>query len=200
MSGSAGAGSFSARAHPALIEAVDDRGMSPRWETGFPETDAAAAFDRARRRQSLAMLASRLKMNPAPALAMLSFPEVVATVGRVAEHDVGVQEIALESIVGTVSRRTDEFDRLFRPRTRRLQARWQRIAAARRRGHPMPPIDVYRIGDLHFVSDGHHRVSVARAHGDTTIDARVRQVQTRDERGSASAAAPHRSLMQARQP
>lgn len=179
MNGSRDAVRFSTPAHPALIGAVDDRRMPLRWETGFPETDAAAAFARARRRQSLATLASRLKMNPGSALAMLSFHEVVATVGRVAEHDLGVQEIALESIVGTVSRRRDEFDRLFRPRSRRLQARWQRIATARRRGHPMPPIDVYRIGDLHFVQDGHHRVSVARANGDTTIDANVRQVQTR---------------------
>jgi len=42
----------------------------------------------------------------------------------------------------------------------------------------MPPIDVYRIGELHFVKDGHHRVSVARAHGDTTINAHVREVHT----------------------
>lgn len=43
----------------------------------------------------------------------------------------------------------------------------------------MPPIDVYRIGELHFVLDGHHRVSVAHAHGDTTIEAQVREVQTK---------------------
>lgn len=43
----------------------------------------------------------------------------------------------------------------------------------------MPPIDVFRVGDLHFVIDGHHRVSVARAHGDTDIDAYVREVQTK---------------------
>ena len=42
----------------------------------------------------------------------------------------------------------------------------------------MPPIDVYRIGDLHFVQDGHHRVSVAVAHGDATIEAHVREVLT----------------------
>lgn len=42
----------------------------------------------------------------------------------------------------------------------------------------MPPIDVYRLGELHFVQDGHHRVSIARAHGDTTIEARVRKVHT----------------------
>ena len=43
----------------------------------------------------------------------------------------------------------------------------------------MPPIDVYRVGDLHFVKDGHHRVSVARAHGDVDIEARVREVRTK---------------------
>ena len=46
-----------------------------------------------------------------------------------------------------------------------MRERWERIAAAQRRGESMPPIDVYRVGDLHFVRDGHHRVSVARAQG-----------------------------------
>jgi hypothetical protein len=146
--------------------------------TGFPEPDAAAAFARERRRQALAKLASRLTMKRGDALAMLSFDDVVAALGRVAEHDLGLQPIALDSIVGSVDRLSGEFDRKFRPRSRRLQSRWQRIAAARLRGATMPPIDVYRIGELHFVQDGHHRVSVARAHGDPAIDARVRQVQT----------------------
>jgi len=146
-------------------------------DTGFPEPDAAAAFAREHRRQSRAKIASRLTMKREDALAILPFDDVVAALGRVAEHDLGLQTIALESIVGTVDR-SGEFDRLFRPRSRRLQSRWQRIAAARRRGETMPPIDVYRIGELHFVQDGHHRVSVARAHGDTTIDAHVRKVQT----------------------
>ena len=109
---------------------------------------------------------------------MLTLDDVIATVGRGAEHDLGLQIIALDSIVGTVDRRSSEFDRCFRPRSRRSQVRWQRIAAARRRGETMPPIDVYRIGELHFVQDGHHRVSVARAAGDTTIEARVREVET----------------------
>jgi hypothetical protein len=43
----------------------------------------------------------------------------------------------------------------------------------------MPPIDVYRIGDVHFVRDGHHRVSVARAQGRKDIDAYVTEVTTR---------------------
>jgi hypothetical protein len=147
--------------------------------TGFSEPDAAAVFARERRRHALAKLASRLRGKRGDALAMLSFDDVVAALGRVAEHDLGVQTVALKSIVGTVNRRSAEFDRSFRPRSRRLQARWQRIAAARQRGETMPPIDVYRIGELHFVEDGHHRVSVARALGDATIEARVREVQTR---------------------
>src|SRR5918912_595858 len=53
------------------------------------------------------------------------------------------------------------------------------MADAQRRGQDMPPISVYRIGDLHFVRDGHHRVSVARAQGRTHIDAYVTEVETR---------------------
>jgi hypothetical protein len=139
MSGPRGVEPLATHAHPALIDAVHDPRVQLGWETGFPETDAAAAFARERRRQSLATLASRLTMHKREyALAMLPFDDVVAALGRVAEHDLGLREIALESIVGTVSRRSGEFDRLFRPRTRRLQGRWQRIAAARRRGEPMP--------------------------------------------------------------
>jgi hypothetical protein len=42
----------------------------------------------------------------------------------------------------------------------------------------MPPIDVYRIGELHFVKDGHHRVSVARALGHEVIEAWVTEIVT----------------------
>jgi hypothetical protein len=42
----------------------------------------------------------------------------------------------------------------------------------------MPPIDVYRIGELHFVKDGHHRVSVAGALGYDVIEAWVTEVLT----------------------
>jgi hypothetical protein len=146
--------------------------------TGFPESDAGAAFARERRRASLARVASRLTKRRQDALALVPFGDVVAALGRVSERDLGLQEIALDSIVGTVDRRSGEFDRLFRPRSRRLQRRWQTIAAARRRGETMPPIDAYRIGELHFVQDGHHRVSVARAQGDATIEAHVRDVRT----------------------
>jgi hypothetical protein len=146
--------------------------------TGFPREDAGSDFTRQRRREALARIAARLRAGPDDAATTLPFEPVVSALGRRGERDLGIQSIPVGSIVGTVDRRPDSFDRSFRPRSPALRARWERIAAARRRGEAMPPIDVYRVGDLHFVNDGHHRVSVARAHGDTTIDARVREVST----------------------
>jgi hypothetical protein len=48
-----------------------------------------------------------------------------------------------------------------------------------RRGEALPPISAYRVGEIHFVRDGHHRVSVARALGRDWIDACVVEVVTR---------------------
>ena len=146
--------------------------------TGFPEADAKAIFARERRRQALSSIASRLRHEPDDVSVMLPFEEVASALGRRSQRDLGVLRIPLDSIVGTVDRRRGEFDRAFRPASPEVRGRWERIAAARRRGEPMPPIDVYRIGELHFVKDGHHRVSVARALGDDTIEARVVEVVT----------------------
>ena len=146
--------------------------------TGFPREDAGSDFARQRRREGLARIAARLRAGPDDAATTLAFDPVVSALGRRGESDLGVMTIPIGSVVGTVDRRPDSFDRSFRPRNPELRARWERIAAARRRGEAMPPIDVYRVGELHFVRDGHHRVSVARALGDTTIEAHVRAVST----------------------
>lgn len=103
--------------------------------------------------------------------------EVVAALGVRGERSRGLQSIRLDSIVGTVDSRRD-FDRKFRPTSSRIRARWERLALAQRMGESVPPIDVFRIGDLHFVKDGHHRVSVALATGQKTIDAHVTEVIT----------------------
>ena len=140
---------------------------------------AESDFDRQRRRRAISLIASRLGSGPDDVSPMLPFEEVVAALGRTGETDLGVQEIRLDSIIGTVDRTAGTFDRSFRPATSGVRGRWESIAAARRRGVELPPIDVYRIGDVHFVQDGHHRVSVARARGDTEIRARVKRVQTK---------------------
>ena len=146
--------------------------------TGFPAEDAQSDFARARRSRMLADLARRLRFEPDDVGYILPFEEVVEALGFVSEHDLGLRTVELDSIVGTVDR-TKEFDRAFRPTSPRLRARWQRIAEAQRRGESFPPISVYRIGELHFVRDGHHRVSVARSLGRTEIDAYITEVQTR---------------------
>ena len=146
--------------------------------TGFPAEDAQSDFARARRSRMLAELARRLRFEPDDVGYILPFEEVIDALGRVAERDLGLQTIPLDSIVGTIDR-TQDFDRDFRPRNPRVRARWQRIAEAQRRGESFPPISVYRIGELHFVRDGHHRVSVARSLRREDIDAYVTEVQTR---------------------
>jgi hypothetical protein len=116
-------------------------------------------------------------MEPGDVNVILPFEEVVAALGRRGERRLGLETIPLDSIVGTVDRGR-EFDRRFRPTTGRVRPRWERIATAQRKGEAMPPIDVYRIGELHFVKDGHHRVSVARAMGYEVIEAWVTEVIT----------------------
>jgi hypothetical protein len=146
--------------------------------TGLTASDVQDDFQRARRRRALSQIARRLRGEPGDVNVILPFEEVVAALGRTGERRVGLQVIPLDSIVGTVDR-TRDFDRQFRPTSTRVRARWQRVAAAVRRGEPLPPIDVLRIGELHFVRDGHHRVSVARALGRRDIDAYVTEVTTR---------------------
>jgi len=146
-------------------------------DTGLPESDAQFDFARTRRARALGRLRDRLRRQPSDVNVILPFEEVVAALGRRAERQLGQQVIPLDSIVGTVDR-SREFDRRFRPTSGRVRGRWEGIAAAQRRGQAMPPIDVYRIGELHFVNDGHHRVSVARALGWDAIDAYVTEVLT----------------------
>ena len=147
-------------------------------DTGFSHQDAAYDFSKARRAQRLAEIGRRLRREPDDVAHILPFEEVVEALGRVSESYAGLQAVPLDAIVGTVDR-TREFDRSFRPVSPRLRSRWERIAAASRRGESLPPISLYRIGDLHFVRDGHHRVSVARSLRRPDIDAYVTDVQTR---------------------
>jgi hypothetical protein len=146
-------------------------------DTGFPRADAENDFLRARRRQVLASLGHRLRGRPADADRILPLDEVVAALGNRGEQYRGLQTIPLDTIVGTVDSRRD-FDRRFRPTSSRVRYRWEQLALAQRRGQPMPPIEVYRVGGLHFVSDGHHRVSIAAATGQQAIDAYVTEVCT----------------------
>jgi hypothetical protein len=146
-------------------------------ETGFPQADVENYFLRARRHQVLATLAHRLRHQPHDSDRILTLDEVVGALGRRGERHLGLQTIRLDTIVGTVDSRRD-FDRHFRPTSNRVRERWEQLALAQRRGAAIPPIEVYRVGDLHFVNDGHHRVSIAAATGQQTIDACITELLT----------------------
>jgi hypothetical protein len=146
--------------------------------SGFSSADAQGDFSRARRARLLADIGRRLRREPDDVGLILPFEEVIDALGMVSRQDLGLQIVPLDAIVGSVDR-TVEFDRGFRPTSPRLRSRWERIAAAQRRGEALPPISLYLVGDLYFVRDGHHRVSVAKSLGREDIDAYVTEIITR---------------------
>jgi len=90
----------------------------------------------------------------------------------------GVKTVRLDQIVGTVNRYHD-FDRAFLPTQTFTADRWQRVSRAWYDDISLPPILLYQVGDIYFVVDGHHRVSVAREQGQEYIDAEVRECQVK---------------------
>jgi len=94
----------------------------------------------------------------------------------VSRRTLGVEPIPVGSIVGTVDRhKAEAFDAEFRP-PRYSRGRWSQMLHAADQGAALPPISVYRLGHDHYVRDGHHRVSVARAQGAADIDAEVTEL------------------------
>jgi hypothetical protein len=125
---------------------------------GTRMTRADDAFRRARRRS-------------AGALAYLA--DDVGWAATCPRRRLGVQAIAVSSIVGTTDRhKAEAFDRELRP-PEWSRRRWAQMYDAAQRGTELPPISVYRVGTEHFLRDGHHRVSVARARGAHEIEAHV---------------------------
>ena len=152
-------------------------------DTGFPRADVENDFLRARRRQFLTALARHLRRGRGDDNRLLRLDDVAGAPCWRGQRQLGLQTVQLETIVGTAGSRRD-FDRRFRPTSSRVRFRWERLALAQRRGESIPPIEVYRIGREPFVSDGHHRVSIAAATRQHLIDAYVTEVRTRCRPGS----------------
>ena len=84
----------------------------------------------------------------------------------------GLQTVRIDQIVGSMDR-FDDFDRAYFPRKRFTAGRWQNVDRAYYQDRRLPPIQLYQVGDVYFVKDGNHRVSVARERGQEFIDAEV---------------------------
>lgn len=132
-------------------------------------------FNDARRSVFLRDLAAHVQRQPNT---LLPYHEISRRTAPESESYRGVQTIPLNKIVGSVNR-FEDFDRGFLPRNSRTRSRWQRIDRAWHRGIALPAIEVIQIGDIYFVKDGNHRVSVARQHGQEYIEAEVTEEHLR---------------------
>lgn len=90
----------------------------------------------------------------------------------------GVKTVEVDKIGGSLNR-YHEFDRAFLPKKDNAAQRWQRVNRAFYDDISLPAVLLYKVGDVYFVVDGHHRVSVAREKGQTYIDAEVRECETK---------------------
>jgi hypothetical protein len=108
---------------------------------------------------------------------LVPYDEIRRTLPFGGEHYIGLRNITVDKIVGSVGRYND-FDRAFLPLHHRSQNRWVSVDKAHLTNVELPPIEVYKIGDVYFVRDGNHRVSVARERGQVFIDATVIEIDT----------------------
>lgn len=102
---------------------------------------------------------------------LYSFEEIQSTLNLKQKVSLGLQEIPLARIRGSVGRYND-FTSAFLPKKKHMRDRWVGIDLAMKEGIT-PPIEVYQVGEFYFVMDGNHRVSIARESGYETIEAEV---------------------------
>lgn len=129
-------------------------------------------FNSARQKVFWQEIFSHLRGKP---VELLSFEDVRTRLRSREESYKGIQDVPLEKIVGSVGRYR-EFTRNFLPKSNESKERWSRVYAVAHSMKGFPPIEVYKIGDLYFVRDGNHRVSVARHLDAKTIEAHVTEL------------------------
>ena len=131
-------------------------------------------FRRARRQAAASAILRRFKGQP---VSLLPFDEIIQHIGTQESHELGLKYIPIDAIVGSVGRYT-EFTRDFLPLSGSLEKRWARVKTTFRDMKDMPPIMVYQIGEVYFVQDGNHRVSIANQRGATEIRAYVTEISS----------------------
>ena len=133
------------------------------------QVQAVQDFDRLRERAIIQDLVSAITRSPRH---LLAFEEVRHLLHITEVGERGLRDIPLDKIVGSVGRYND-FTRSFLPRTSASRQRWANLKNLASGLSGWPPIEVYQVGDVYFVKDGNHRVSVAMDMGMKTIQAYV---------------------------
>lgn len=144
-------------------------------ENPFNYRLAVEDFKRMRRQAATQQLLARITGQENDLLAYNQVVEMLQPEEHVTK---GLQEIPLDAIVGSVGRYQD-FTRDFLPKHDADQERWARVKTAVMEMRGLDPIEVYKVGEVYFVKDGNHRVSVSRQLGSETITAFVTEVKTR---------------------
>ncbi len=132
-------------------------------------------FSRARFKAFLNRAWSAVSGQPATLLSYDEIKEKLHIGGPIYR---GVKTVRVEQIVGSLNR-YHQFDRAFLPIEDQLAPRWQNIDLAFYKDISLPPVVLYKVGQVYFVVDGHHRVSVAREKGQEFIEAEVRECATK---------------------
>ena len=107
---------------------------------------------------------------------LLGLDEVERRLRIVARTYAGVRAIEVDRVVGSLDRSRD-FDRDFHPRRPQSRGRISQLRSAFPDGD-VPPIEAYEVGGAYFVSDGHHRVALARQRSAQFIDAEIIRLET----------------------
>jgi hypothetical protein len=128
-------------------------------------------FLRARHRAFFRRLVARVRGDRGRS-GLLAFDEARRTLGADNRLYLGRRVVEVSKVVGSVDRHR-QFDRTFMPTRASMAEKWKRVDRAFHRGVELPPVRLYKLGDLYFVEDGNHRVSVARYQGVEWIDAEV---------------------------
>jgi hypothetical protein len=133
-----------------------------------------AGFDAARRAALVTDLLALVARRPADLLPFEAVRE-----GLQLRHlvDRGIQQVPLVQIVGSLDR-AGEFNRFFLPRDEALRGRWEEIRELAESPRGFPPVELYKVGQVYFVVDGHHRVSVAHSLEAPSIEAHVLEFLT----------------------
>ena len=147
------------------------------FEDHFTYRKALDDFHRFRRKAAMERFWAGVRGE---SLDLLPFDEVSSKLRAVSKTNLGVQQVPLANIIGSVNR-TSDFDRDFRPLSDDDQNRWANVktvmTSSRTQG--VPPVSLYKIGDAYFVMDGNHRVSIANEMGMDSIEAYVTEVKTK---------------------
>jgi len=109
---------------------------------------------------------------------LLSFGEVARKLKIRERRYGGLRAVELGKIVGSEGRYRD-FDRAFLPTQSHTEGKWKGVDRAHYLEIELPPVQLYKVGNVYFVRDGHHRISVAREKGAKFIDAEVIECEAR---------------------